>query len=193
MSKNHKHRLYKKIYENFYGPIPVDAEGRSFDIHHIDGNPENNTPENLIAVTVEEHYKIHLEQNDYGAAQIIASRLKMSVDTISDLSKKTQKRRIENGTHNFIVDNPVYKQVAERTLNFFDKDFHKENNRKRIENGTHNLLHLSFDERSNIQKDRLKKGSHNFLTEWTCPHCGKQGRNQAGYVRWHGDNCKNLN
>ena len=58
---------YRKIYETHYGPIPIDEEGRTFDIHHIDGNHSNNSPQNLKAVTIKEHYDIHYLQEDWSA------------------------------------------------------------------------------------------------------------------------------
>jgi hypothetical protein len=54
MSKNHKNNPYRQIYIENYGDIP---EG--YHIHHIDGNPLNNDPKNLIAISAEEHAKIH--------------------------------------------------------------------------------------------------------------------------------------
>lgn len=53
---------YRKIWENTYGPIPKDPKGRTFDIHHIDGNRNNNNIENLVCLSIEDHYKIHLRQ-----------------------------------------------------------------------------------------------------------------------------------
>jgi hypothetical protein len=44
------------VYEKHYGPIP---EG--YQIHHIDGNHENDDPKNLMAVTPEEHARLHIE------------------------------------------------------------------------------------------------------------------------------------
>ena len=38
---------YRKIYEQHYGPIPKDTDGRSYEIHHIDGNHNNNDINNL--------------------------------------------------------------------------------------------------------------------------------------------------
>ena len=35
---------YRKIYEQHHGPIPIDESGRTYDIHHIDGNHFNNDP-----------------------------------------------------------------------------------------------------------------------------------------------------
>ena len=50
---------YRKIYENHYGEIPIDENGRIFEIHHIDGDHDNNHYTNLMAVTIHEHYDIH--------------------------------------------------------------------------------------------------------------------------------------
>ena len=65
---------YRKIWEAHHGPIPVDELGRSYDIHHKDGNRNNNSIDNLQCVSIEEHYKIHLEQKDYFAAKLVGYR-----------------------------------------------------------------------------------------------------------------------
>jgi len=31
----YSHKFYRKIYEQHYGPIPVDSDGRTYEIHHI--------------------------------------------------------------------------------------------------------------------------------------------------------------
>lgn len=53
---------YRKIWESQYGPIPIDNNGVTFDIHHIDGNRKNNDINNLMCLSVYDHYKIHLKQ-----------------------------------------------------------------------------------------------------------------------------------
>lgn len=53
---------YRKIWESYHGKIPTDIFGRTFDIHHIDGNRKNNKIENLMCLSLEDHYKIHLKQ-----------------------------------------------------------------------------------------------------------------------------------
>ena len=55
---------YRKIYESHNGPIPKEDNGRSYEIHHIDGNHFNNDPSNLKAVSIQEHYDIHYSQGD---------------------------------------------------------------------------------------------------------------------------------
>jgi hypothetical protein len=72
---------YRKIWKDANGPIPVDEQGRSYDIHHIDGNRKNNLLENLMCVSIEEHYKIHLEQGDLYSANLLAKRLKIDCTT----------------------------------------------------------------------------------------------------------------
>ena len=41
---------YRKIWESYYGPIPKDENGISYEIHHIDGNRDNNDINNLKLV-----------------------------------------------------------------------------------------------------------------------------------------------
>ena len=53
---------YRKLWEQTHGSIPKDEFGRTYDIHHIDGNRKNNSIDNLICLSLEDHYKIHLKQ-----------------------------------------------------------------------------------------------------------------------------------
>jgi hypothetical protein len=57
------------------GEVPKDEFGRSFDIHHIDGNNKNNDINNLKCVSIQEHYNIHFEQGDQGACHAIRIRM----------------------------------------------------------------------------------------------------------------------
>jgi hypothetical protein len=51
--------VYRKIYEENYGAIPKDEQGRSYHIHHKDHNPFNNDPTNLEAISVSDHLTYH--------------------------------------------------------------------------------------------------------------------------------------
>lgn len=66
MSKN-----YRKVFERHHQCCLLPG----IDIHHIDGNHDNNQPENLQAVTLQEHYDIHKKQNDHYACYMIATRM----------------------------------------------------------------------------------------------------------------------
>jgi general stress protein YciG len=87
---------YRKIWEAHHNKtIPQGHE-----IHHIDGDFTNNDPSNLQLVTMEEHLKIHEEQEDWGAVQAILMRMDSPVN-ISEVAKKAQQDRWSRGTHNF--------------------------------------------------------------------------------------------
>ena len=106
MSTNiYTRQKYRKVWEDHHGPIPKDSNGVSYEIHHIDGDPSNNSIENLACVSIEEHYNIHYEQKDYGAAFLIAGRMNRTPDEISEIASKAGKasaeKMLKNGTHNF--------------------------------------------------------------------------------------------
>lgn len=46
--------LHRQIYVDMYGNIP-----KKHDAHHVNGNPHDNTAENLVAIDKKEHAKLH--------------------------------------------------------------------------------------------------------------------------------------
>ena len=162
------------------------------------------------------HEQNDYEQNDYAACVILGSRLKKTPAEISELSSKNAKSMISRGVHPFIGDsNPTYKRVLDGTHNFLGGEIQRKSNYTRVKNGTHNFLNSSIQ--SNTQKTRLSNGTHPFLNRelqiknglasankqmrngthpsqmiWKC-HCGKTGKGQSNFLRWHGDNCKAAN
>ena len=206
---------YRRIYEQHFGSIPVDEQGRKYEIHHIDGDHTNNDPSNLTAINIAEHYKIHYNQGDWYACYLIAIRMKLSPNTISRLSSLTQLRRIAEGNHPFldieskrasvlkrVADgthnllgsrNPVHRLVAEGKHHLQGGDIQRRNNQKRITEGTHNFLDSEFQR--NIALQRIANGTHNFINNHPtkilieCQHCNKTGP-MPQMKRWHLDNCK---
>lgn len=71
---------YRKIWENVNGPIPLDELGRTYEIHHIDGNRKNNELSNLQCVSIEEHYQIHYQQKDYAACNLISTKMSFGTE-----------------------------------------------------------------------------------------------------------------
>jgi hypothetical protein len=76
---------YRKLWSEHFGDIPKDEFGRSFEIHHKDGNHKNNALENLECVSIQDHYNRHYQNADYGACVMIAKRMNMPPDHISKI------------------------------------------------------------------------------------------------------------
>jgi hypothetical protein len=75
-------KKHRRIYEDYYNiRLPSDIE-----IHHKDGNHNNNDISNLVAVSIQEHYEIHLRQGDYAAAFRISQRMQISKEEKSRLA-----------------------------------------------------------------------------------------------------------
>lgn len=178
---------YRKIYEEHHGPIPYDKDGRRLEIHHIDGDHNNNDISNLQAITIQEHYDAHYAQEDWAACLLIAQRMKLSPREISDLARrntiKKNQRELAAGTHNFL-GGKIQREWNQRAVK--DGTHHALGpriNKMRLDAGTHNLL----GPKSNL--DRLANGTHPSQMKRTCEHCEKT-ISVSMYVRWHGDNCK---
>ena len=116
---------YRKIYEQYYGSIPIDSDGRTYDIHHIDGDRNNNDPSNLKAITIQDHCNIHYEQGDYAAAHALAMKMQKPHEEISSLAKLAAQKRTVAGKNPF--SGPVL-------------------NQKKMENGTHPFLKENLPE-----------------------------------------------
>ena len=90
---------YRKIYKNHFGPILKDQDGRTYHVHHIDGNRENNDPSNLKAVSVQEHFNIHFEQKDYAACVLLGAILNLTDEELGKMSSDRQKNLVNLGKH----------------------------------------------------------------------------------------------
>lgn len=182
---------YKKIYKQHYGKVPKDEFGRSYDIHHLDGDHNNNSIENLVAVSIQEHYNIHYQNEDWGACVLIGLRMKKSPEELSKLNSLSALKRVENGTHYWKSENHALKT--------------KQRINEAVANGTYHML--GGEVQSALQKRRsaakehqwngpnsnlsmLENGTHPSQKEFICPHCGTKGKGSTNAKRWHFDNCK---
>ena len=178
--------IYRKIYEQNHGFIPVDEDGRTYEIHHIDGNRKNNDISNLIAVTIQEHYDIHFNQKNYAACIRIACRMSMTVEEISKKASEINVQRAKEGKH------PSQTEKFKNKLSIIKKEEYlsgihpfcdhknlsewaKKGSLDRIQAGTHHFCDPEYHRKH--ARERVLNGTHNFQNpeKVTCPHCGKIG------------------
>jgi hypothetical protein len=145
---------YIKIWIKHHGKIPKDENGRSYEVHHIDGNNTNNNIENLKLVTIQEHYEIHYAQHDWGACFAITQRMSIDVEEKSRLAKLAQISRIDNGTHHFLGENNP--------------------SIKRVKNGTHHLL--KREDGTSVASDTIAAGKHNLIDANGVPYYNGEQR-----------------
>lgn len=182
---------YRAVYKSHYGAIPKDETGRSYDIHHKDGDHTNNDPDNLIAIPIQEHYDLHFALEDWHACILIGLRMQKSPLEISRLSSLAAQRRTKEGTHPWqsesyktSVKNRIASEVSAGTYHMLGGLIQKEFQLKRATAGIHQWRG------PNHNLEKLANGTHSSQKEFTCPHCGTQGKGSTNAKRWHFDNCR---
>lgn len=197
-------KIYRRIYEQHYGKIPKDEDGRTYEIHHVDGNPNNNDPSNLVALTINEHYDVHYRQRDWAACRLIAITMGKTPKEISKLSIAANKKRVDNGTHNFLDkdksrdreiekvkngthiflgdDHPMKVASRNGTHHFYGGEIQSQNSRRRVEDGTHQFLG------GKIQRDTIAAGKNPLVGGKLQRELLESG-NHPSQVLWTCDNC----
>jgi HNH endonuclease len=173
---------YRKLWIKIKGPIPVDEQGRSFEIHHIDGNRKNNSIENLQCLSAEDHFKLHYDKKEFFAANLIAKRLGRSLENVINwnMSEEGRERLRESklGDKNPMRNPEIAKKVADALRG---RKKSKEAEKKRLETAKkNNTLRRSEETRVKMRKPKAKI---------ECPHCKFVG-GVSTTKRWHFDNCK---
>lgn len=160
---------YRKIWIEANGPIPKDENGRTYEIHHKDGNRKNNDLDNLMCLSIQEHYDIHLAQKDYQACHAIKLRMKYSANEISELASKAAKSREiqtfnipEVRAKNILA---IKAKIENGTFHLLSGDIQRASNKKRVSLGIHN-----FQSVENIAK--VKERNSKAIREGTHSFCG---------------------
>jgi hypothetical protein len=165
MSKRN-HKLYRHIYETHYGSIPKEPNGRSYEIHHIDGDHSNNDPLNLKAVTIQEHYDIHYAQEDWGSCILIAERINVTPQELSRLATLENNKRVAEGTHPWLGGEMIRERVENGTHNFLKRDdgssLGKDVQDRRVADGTHPWIGDGSYQRQ-VQLIQIENGTHNLI------------------------------
>jgi hypothetical protein len=109
-------RIARQTWVKHFGPIPNDSVGRKCEIHHIDGNPNNNDISNLVCLTIEEHYETHLRQGDARPTALLAHRLGKTAEEITELYRlAAQKKYHSSGKKHHAYDHTLYTFINMQT------------------------------------------------------------------------------
>lgn len=144
--------IYRRIYEENFGPIP-----KGYHIHHKDGNHSNNNPTNLMCVTAQEHFRIHYDQKDYGAcwSMLRTGHVSITPEERGMLVSKQQKALVEQGKH------PWQKREDGGSLSLDNRELlstlAKETNKKLLETKQHHFLKDNRDPKMELKRSETVK------------------------------------
>jgi HNH endonuclease len=168
---------YRKIYEQHYGPIPVDSAGRTYDIHHIDGDRSNNSPKNLIAVSIADHYNIHYAQGEHGACLRIGQRMQLSPDKIALIAQKIGrankgKKRTEESKSKMRNRKLGIKQNEKQKAHKYNRVVSDETREKsRNSNLGKTRSKQTCQNVSAAVKNQIATGTHSSQIKYSCINC----------------------
>lgn len=183
---------YRKIWKDANGPIPADVTGRPHEIHHIDGDRSNNDISNLLCVSINEHYKIHEDQGDYGACLIMAGRMNLSYEDTCIIARKQDRSGNRNPSWGKRASPETRLEMSERVKKVWesrDEDYRENFGNKisetRKQRGSGVGEKNSMYGRSAVTENRLRwynnGESSMYVTEGTQPPGYIPGR---GKIKW---------
>lgn len=170
-------KKYREIWEKANGRIPP-----GYEIHHIDGDRDNNSLENLTCVSIQEHYDIHYKQGDLEACHAISLRInkkplkgwRHSLETINKLRKPKKNKE-------------GYKKTEEQKRRIGDA-----NRGRKLPPISEETRQKRKKPKSEIFKKRVSDALMGVKkTQIQCPHCGVVGGVNI-MQRHHFSNCEHL-
>jgi len=168
---------YRKIYENHHGPIPKDEDGRTYEIHHIDGNRTNNNIENLKCVTIQEHFDIHYAQGEHGACLRIGQRMQLGPDEIALITQKIGrankgKKRTEESKSKMRNRKLGIKQTEKQKAHKYNRVVSAETREKsRNSNLGKARSNQTCQNVSAAVKIQIANGTHSSQIKYSCVDC----------------------
>lgn len=187
----------RKLYEKHFGEIPVDSNGVTYHIHHIDGNHTNNDPSNLQAVTVHEHYNIHLEAGDYELCLLLAQYIDMTYEQRSELARRAANSKVSENRH--IFQNAEWKSQNE--MEKIAKGTHNSQNKVTcphcgITGPKSNLIQYHFANCKHrcepISTEKQEQEDEVLHSYFVCPYCEKKSKRRTEILK-HIVPCKGRN
>ena len=163
--------VYRKIWTNANGPIPVDSDGRTFHIHHVDGNRDNNELSNLQCLSIMDHYRLHERQCDWGACAALIMHMpeKFTPEQVSEIHRKAANALPIEKVGVLMPHVREANRIAQQKLIDAGKhhlqsgDIQRRSNRERVVAGTHNFQQqVSVDAVRKRNSVAIEAGTHPF-------------------------------
>lgn len=167
--------IYRKIWVANHGTIPTTPDGRKYHVHHIDRDRTNNDIDNLMCYSPLDHFLVHLEAEEYQAANAIymghLSKEEQEQYKHLDLPKLAANQR-DNSNIGFNNPETYNKMIALQQERILSGTFHlqsgeiqRKSNLERLQNGTHNFATKENAEVvSKRNRSLLEQGKHPFQT-----------------------------
>lgn len=176
MKRQCKDIYHRKVWEEHHGAIPRDNTGRSYEIHHVDGNHNNNNINNLLCVTIEEHYRIHYDQGDYAACMIMFNRMKVAPEEKSRIARLANTgennpqfgtRWITNGTINKKIQSTDEIPFDWKLGRYFNEDARKKFvSRPRGDRNNPRYNHTEYCFRNILTGEQVRLTYRDFYTKY---------------------------
>lgn len=199
---------YRRLWIKYHGEIPKDENGIPYDIHHIDGNRNNNNINNLIALSIKDHYLVHLNRGDWYSANLLAIRLNLSKVEKDHIKNKLKNSRPKLQCHHcgkiggignmqrWHFDN-CYKIKPKQKLTCPKcgktgspapmKQWHFDNCGKPIPQETMKKYKKPKSEKHRLSMVKINTGRKYKKSE--CPHCNLIGAGPS-MKKYHFNNCQ---
>ena len=204
----------KRVWKSHFGEIPLDSNGRKCEIHHIDGDKNNNNILNLQCVTVQEHYTIHYNQGDWEACRALGLRLNLTTEELKILYEKVgeAQRGKKKGPFPKVNCKHCDRLVSINTIKMHELQCSSNPEKVFIPNSKNSERYKGIKRapyKEGIKKPNVSKAlSGRSIPEEVkqkikdtligkkyeklkCPYCGKTGGLNV-MKRWHFSNCKHI-
>jgi group I intron endonuclease len=159
-------KTHRRVWIEHYGEIPVDENGQSYEIHHINKNHQDNNIENLMCLSIRDHFKIHYDQGDMWACQKILSRMAGSKDELfekySDFSLKGPNHPMYGRAHTDEAKKKIGLSSSQRNSGSGNPMYGKTHSQKSKDKMSSSKLGISTGPKDESHRLKISESNNNY-------------------------------